>query len=466
MEDRIRSVVLLLILGTVAQSTSYIPDPYNFNGVVLPTITCPPDYVQYNSQCVSSHKSSETTDPIIDCPPGFVMTSTKMCEKSVSTTDVKMPTFECPHDYTYNGYSCVTPTKCSAGYNFDGRQCVKITPTCPTGYSFSGSMCWADNKPVTLPINPVQSHTHNCPYAAQNQIINPCGQYTPCQTPVTYPMPAPCQVVPPPVFNPSPPIAPIFPPVVDPPPPIQPRPVCPPGYKYNGVACVIIITDPTVVPPVPRCPPGFHYKDGQCTKTTITDKVGGTKECPPGYILYNGWCHPPHRPEPFIAPPEHTIERNVTINVHNPVNVPTNINNLNNQTMFVNTNQQSATPPVTAPIGCQTPPCLEEKGDIAEEPKKCCEVVSPRICKRKHNKNWFCYHRKTEQCSSACTAPQIHLRAPRPVYHPMHIVMAPQPEPHLRPRPRPMFYTPPNGQFSEKKKAKVAKNSNFIQEMR
>lgn len=427
--------------------------------IVSPTITCPPEYAEFNGHCVKSTvENSGPVDEIITCSFGYTLSSSRdSCLKSETTSDTVLPEYQCPSGYIKQGHSCVSlePTHCPAGFQYNGRECVKVEAVCPSGYSFHSNMCWPIEGPktaaMTMPIQPISPPNlcggfpcpmpvvqqpcgvhPQCPYTSTPCTKFPCTPLPPPPPPITVVQPpcghppcpytsAPCPSYPCPPPTPQPPIPPIPPITVHPTPPtVPPFPVCPPGYRFDGEICVIIWTD--IIPPIRKCPPGYFYKYGRCEKETTTIVTMGKQECPPGYILIGRWCT--HSTKEKIAITEE-VPNNWAIHINNPVNVTTNINNENNHTINIFGGKE-----------CCNNTRETEKITTIEQKEKCCEVVSPRMCHRRMNRSWQCSHKIIDQCGSGCTAPRITLRPPNPVYHPNRIIMMPQPMIY---RPNPMF---------------------------
>lgn len=106
------------------------------------------------------------------------------------------------------------------------------------------------------------------------------------------------------------------------------------------------------------------------------------------------------------------IELNQHINILNDMNIPINITNINNQTIAIDTAKviQGS---------------LQENSNN-NKTEKCCEVVSPRICKQRPNNDWFCSHRRIEKCGDICTAPVVYLRKSEPLFESDWMVIPPR----------------------------------------
>lgn len=58
--------------------------------------------------------------------------------------------------------------------------------------------------------------------------------------------------------------------------------------------------------------------------------------------------------------------------------------------------------------GCKETKRSEPKPDNIEE--KCCEIFTPRQCKKRTDNTWGCYHRNYSKCGGLCVADQVYLR--------------------------------------------------------
>lgn len=227
-------------------------------------------------------------------------------------------------------------------------------------------------------------------------------------------------------------------------PAVQPPtyPACPQGYWLENNQCVQMSVKNITTDPIRICPDGY-YRDasGLCVKdvTTVMEATP-SYVCPTGFTKENDICTRVRVVKGsreggaenktdnvvVISPPSTVHEKDHHIFVNNTIYAPVNINNVNNHTVVV-------------PMG-QTQERIIEK-DVErvdkeeEEEEKCCEVISPRICRKMHN-NWKCFHKRTQQCGSCCTAPKIYLKPPRPVYRPQLMVVPPAPQV--------MMYQPPS----------------------
>lgn len=455
-----------------AVSSQYVGYSSSSRSVVSPTIQCPADFVNFHGQCVRSTVTSQTAVDQTSCPPGFYLTIDNMCERSTRSTDIKQPSYECPPGAVLEGQFCrfndtainVTVPgpqlpQCPVGYTFDGHSCVQPQPICPTGYRFHSGMCWPIGPSAPVIEQPVYQP---CGQSCQSNV--PCAASYNCMRPVNVPVSPPIHPQYPPQYRPVQP--PISPPVIIPRfPPVPASPVCPNGYIWTGVSCIKEDTDVERVPPKKDCPWGFTRDSaGDCVKNiTSTVTTSGTPVCAEGFNLIGGMCQqvvitPQPLPVPCTnncpiiqqpqQPIEATHERNITVttNNHNPVNVTTNINSFNNHSITLHLGSQSSNSKCREEEGdggvkvirCESPksePIVLDQATEKVEPK-CCEVVSPRICTKRANDDWYCHHKRTEKCGSFCSAPRIYLRPPRPVYQPMQMVMMPQPvqyQPRMRP---------------------------------
>lgn len=291
---------------------------------VSPTISCPSGYVPFYKECVKSVVQTATADVVLQCHPGYTLTSDGVCATSVSS---------------------YTPEQ-SQGH-------VANVPNCPPAYHYAGDTCWpVSTNPVIMSLAR-QSHA---------------------------------------------------------------SPFCPTGYYFDGIACV---AKEYKVPAMSSCPVGFTWdSSGQCMKrTTTVDVVAGNIVCPSGYTMIENSCRRAITSGNIITHPRPAekvngqrsvlieIERNQMINIGNDLNVPVNITNLNQKTVFIGVDGKEIMvnkPKVDAP---------ETKDGVpSAEGENCCEVVSPRMCKRRPNNDWYCFHRRTEKCGRICTAPVVYIR--------------------------------------------------------
>lgn len=124
----------------------------------------------------------------------------------------------------------------------------------------------------------------------------------------------------------------------------------------------------------------------------------------------------------------------VRLHTTNTIHVPVNINNVNNQTVTIHTASVTG-----GGGGSKHDTNVGQNTTVTvQDNEKCCEVVSPRICRRRSNKNWGCFHRRTQQCGNCCTAPQIYIRPHQPIYKTRVVVMPPPPPVMV-----PIFYPQP-----------------------
>lgn len=199
--------------------------------------------------------------------------------------------------------------------------------------------------------------------------------------------------------------------------------ICPSGYHYNGASCVV--TDVYSTPAISKCPEGYSFENSQCIKRTTVVKVEqpvGTPYCPSGFTMVNNMCQRRHVGStgaddkfPSGIKPHSTlieIERNNTIHILNDLNIPINVHNENNHTTVVNVDAE-----------LRRGQGVDKSSEV---PEKCCEVVSPRMCKQKENKDWYCFHRRTEQCGRICTAPVIYLKPEHPQYQNDRMIIPPR----------------------------------------
>lgn len=218
-------------------------------------------------------------------------------------------------------------------------------------------------------------------------------------------------------------------------PPFQPPtyPTCPTGWRLENSQCVQTSVKNVTTDPIRVCPAGYYRAaNNQCVKdVTKVIEATPTYVCPTGFNMVNNICTRfrvdkggyvgGKEKETVVSPPATVTEKEHHIFVNNTIYAPVNINNVNNHTIVV-------------PMGHTRDSYIEkkvvhEKEVEVEAEEKCCEVISPRICRRMPQNNWKCFHKRTQQCGSCCTAPKIYLKPPRPVYRPQFMVVPPAPQP-------------------------------------
>lgn len=224
---------------------------------------------------------------------------------------------------------------------------------------------------------------------------------------------------------------------------------CPHVYYNNGQSCapangMVPYPNAYEIAAISSCPTGYAMvAGGQCVKRASTVQVQkplGAPACPPGYTPMGDKCRRElstgfsgKQSSPVVARPGGNIieiVRNRTITIISEIDIPINITNINNQTTYVDTNNGIITN-LDASKGASGAAYL---GPSKSDPEKCCEVVSPRICQKKDENEWRCFHRRTEECGTICTAPVVYLRRSDHGYSRGRMVIPPRPKNYLNGR--------------------------------
>lgn len=461
-------LVLLSVVGALASSQVYSQSSSSQSTIIVPAISqCRPGFALFNNQCIKSTHREEVAPEQLSCPPGHTKTPENTCIFSVAVNPDIIPG--------------TTPT-CPVGFVFNGvRDCVRSEAQCPQGYQYNPAdqQCWPMSEKIVRPItgvvttDPMKCVGYPCPISQPP--VQTCGGY-PCLVPqppcgVGMAFPQPCTTgmsCPPTQYTtghcPNRPVSPVTNTDVlttnqgpvpalfkkdilssNPPTAV----VCPPGFEWNGHICVRI----HVVAPVSDCPPYFFKDvDGLCKRIhTDMETEIAVLGCEFGFVLINGHCHKHQaittiedagtgKDEKGTARTEIVKDHHILITNH--INNPVNIHNVNTPSTAIDgISGENSTAIQTQKLSCSTgkcaTPCEEEpcSEPIAEEPR-CCEVVSPRMCRRRPNNRWNCYHRRTQQCGSGCTASRINIRPPRTMGMGHLWVMPPQ-------MIQPVVYPPP-----------------------
>lgn len=332
---------------------------------IKPTLVCLPGMEFQDNTCYQGSAEQYTHVPLETCPGGFALSGPGKCSRVTETTDVAAPMYPI----------------CPPGAYFNGQQCIGSIPPPPS----------------------------NCPLQCTSTIPMPCGyQQSTCGSACATMTPCATGTVG--VGVPSTPIS---------------LPQCLPGFaQVNGICKRMDVYVDTVLPSL-ICRPGFAQFGNMCVKQNVWEYTAAPfLSCPTDYELSNGWCEKitvNKKTSKITDPPSLTDRDNHHIFVHSQIHAPVNINNVNNQSSVVNLSSASDLKSAAAASTNAMQP--------EEAKSKCCEVVSPRICRRSRNNNWGCFHRRTQQCSSQCTANQIYLRPQQPIFRPYIIVMPPPPMP-------------------------------------
>lgn len=355
-----------------AQPGANICPPYYqwSDGICVHTVNpgfnvCPPNSQFINGICVIITPPGDS-----NCPPEYQWIDGKCVFKE--NEDVST----CPPGYQLTDGNCVPPTEnpyfnpCPTGYQWINGTCVNaVNPTyCPTGYRWINGNCV-----YSTPVVP-------------DQTDRPDQPQRPDQNDTLYP--------------PDVPLNPVLPPILQPCYPNTQNPPCQPCPTYNP-PCQPCPTDngsnkpqPPSVQPPQSCP--------DCPKVNTN--------CPECQQVARNCADCPHV--------THYITKDGHISITNIVNVahhhqrPPNRNDIqilhnNYETSDYDTNFQNAT-------------------DEADATEKCCEIITPRQCKR-NGDEWTCFHRKYQRCGDICTQPKIYLKPKTIHYQPPILIMPPPP---------------------------------------
>lgn len=384
------------------------------------------------------------TIPPIQCGPNFVQFNETTCGCAVGTDNV-------------NGV-CLAPaielheneeTSCNSGFTVENGVCVSVKTTLPaanedetitiidepptvspclSGYTFysNGSCLIDDGNPSPPPPKP-QPKPQICPngYTLINgQCIQSCNATT-CDADakkddeiITLPPTCPFGYT-----------------LIENGKCIKTQPKCPDHYIFVGRACypkhVVNTESPSVVPsttPLPENSTKIQHNNLTSTLTTTTFRCSGNgndNECEIVNTIYNN--NTIYQPTNVVT----TNENNVIINLWK--NGRLHSITRNNETIFAANETRNVAVESTTAAATPTPRSTDDvRGEPSEDGQeeisnKCCEVVSPRQCKRNETTaEWHCYHRRYQRCGSFCTQSVVQL-APRHTLYRQPILMMPPP---------------------------------------
>lgn len=455
--------VLVAVLSALVSHASCVTSTTKSTSFIPTTATCPQDYVLHAGQCVRSKLSHVVAEKTHSCPANYYLTNGR-CERTFAKTIYSNPNTTCPVGAVLQNGMCVIEvgSQCPPGYIFDGHHCTENTLVCPPGFYLNNRVCWPIQAPPIQPPMIQQQYPYPCGLQTP-----PCPQQQPCTNPPCH-YPVVTRPSPPIAVNPITPIPPVIMPMPEKEPIVMPPAVnCPEHYYFDGYTCVRNVDETDVVDPIPACPPGFTLNaSGACVKpTTTTETIPPHFTCPDGYIMQGNGCYKEtvietQRPcanttckEPVVTYPNPVapaaqldeVSFTSTINNHVPINVTTNTISTNNSTLTIHLSGSAAgssgagdCKTTTSANGVTVVTCLEPQSEPStmpevSEPKpeqpRCCEVVSPRICRRSRTNDWKCYHRKSQECGNFCTQSRVYLRPERPVIRPTYTVMPPMRRP-------------------------------------
>lgn len=427
------------------------PNGYRLNGNLCVEIapSCPNGY-EYNSHdstCIQHRPPPVVTNTIAPspiCPSGYSLIGNR-CTVNILTTTTHHPSPlpKCPADYTLNGSFCVfvglyqpkegqnvfiKPT-CPDGYVFHIDECVEsivdsnrpayMTPSCPPGYNYDSfnNKCYAIN---------IDGRPHSVqPLCPEGFLL----VHDQCL--IRYNPPVGQPVTTSPVHHAS--------------------EVCPVGYTWSNNICI---------PIQPICPEGFIFYKNACylKPKPHTDVTNGEAQIQTS--TENTYWEPSVSYVPSKCPscdknqnPTHiTTIINYNNTVYSPINIVSNHSNdvriyrgdsaadvvtssshsggvlitRNNETTYqplgencTQTTIQIGQPDQEQSQQSNQPQHLTDSREFAEEEVPCCEIISPRQCKRVgsgEDTEWTCFHRKYQRCGPFCTQPKIYLKPRRTIY--------------------------------------------------
>lgn len=418
-------------------STCACPDGYTLsNGLCILTAetskVCPVGYELINGNCILKESSV--------CLPGYhfangsclFLPCESVCPPStqlvngicVITTDVGSG--NCPPGYRKTEWyeNCVPSENpednpCPTGYQWIKGICVNTHPgpenpcynTCPQGFNWINGTCV--NITVVTPIDPDTGNPAVIPVVPPiNQPCNPNDpniKCQPCPNTPCQPCPTgntPCELCPNTPCQPCPTNS-----VPCQPCPKTPCQPCPtnnvPCQPCQNTPCQPCPTNNAPCQPCPNTPcqpcnnPPCNLPQPCPTNDQINPvppNAGGCTNCPQtthyitkdGHISITNIVNVAHHHQ--NRPGQQTL-----------IHVPANIDD----SFDYDTNEQNTT-------------------DIGAEAEKCCEVITPRQCKR-NGDQWTCYHKKYNRCGDICTEPKIYLKPKMIHYQPPILIMPPPP---------------------------------------
>ncbi|KAM7360384.1 uncharacterized protein ACRADG_005157 isoform 2-T2 [Cochliomyia hominivorax] len=178
----------------------------------------------------------------------------------------------------------------------------------------------------------------------------------------------------------------------------EPDPIikCPHGTKLIGNTCKLLY-----------CTHGYEMVNDRCVVV----------KCPTGTVWKGYRCSVPE-------PVQHNVTfYNTIITQFNQAKQDITINNTNNILVNASLSLQNH-------CNNDFEDCDNTLPSMTTEPQqqpgaKCCEVMTPRICKN-YNNRWRCYSRRSRRCGEFCVAPIIYLKPPRIYVRPPYVVMPPR----------------------------------------
>ena len=441
---------------------------------------CPQGYTRKNDRCVLSRTS---------CPLNFEWNGRSCVQRRICPINhvwrnerCELPVPECPIGWTFNGVSCqIDNIQCPPGSVVRGNECVDESFTCPMGFIEENDDCV---KPQ--PICP-QGYELNefSGFCVQENLKCPPGSQRVndgCKTIVvrcpsgTYQHGNQCYNI----ATPRNPTVPTRRPSVTVPtrrPPSVPVPLtCPESYTLYNNYCY-------------RCPLSYNLCNDQCVRGTGCENIPPQDprpdspaypyRCPPDYNLCNNQCITGtgcgNAPSPIYPNNQykspvinvnlysrnfgssggdrhivHHVEpvNNTIVNINN-VTHPITINNVNENNFYIYQDTQcadgsirtvvvknnetfngcvDANPDVNSNRDTDIPDKIKDVDNDEEgngEQEKCCEIVTPRQCKKKNEGEWTCSHKRYRYCGNFCIADRLYLKPPSTTYNNNVLTIAP-----------------------------------------
>ncbi|CAG9804339.1 unnamed protein product [Chironomus riparius] len=446
--------------------------------IPLHSNNCPFNYIWKNDRCVLSQTV---------CPLNFEYDGTSCVERQVCPPNhawkngkCVLPEPTCPIGWQWNGNTCeIINIQCQPGFILKGKECVLEKITCPNGFNLVNEQCVTPppvcmpgyelqetgfclqiNKkcpPGTVMINEkCQETTVSC-LPGYEKIGNQCYKIleiptipppsleiatTTKRAIITHPIDTPSELT----------TESIIPDI--PPPPLTK--ICPDDFIFHNSQCY-------------RCPSGYSLCNGMCLRNVAPCRPNYSTipmPMPPNFYPniqipnINIHLNIPSHDIPKLSPRRSDKEPINVINHIEPINNtiyninnithPVTLNNVNENNIFVYTDTQCADGKIRTTIiknnqtimGCNDSDSslkLEnspektttEESDVREEEitksQKCCEVVTPRRCKKRFTNQWMCTHRRYKHCGEICIANRLYIKPPATVWSNQILTIAPSP---------------------------------------
>lgn len=399
---------------------------------------CPNGYEWRDEQCIFSQ---------ITCPLNFDFDGTSCVERQICPPNhvwkdnkCVSPEPQCPHGFRWNGMRCETITiQCQPGSILRGNECVTESITCPSGFTLINNQC-IKPQPVCPPGYEIQESG----FCSQVNIKCPSGSVLingQCQR-VTISCPPDAQRIEDQCYKIT--STTTRSPIISPSPPANLQ-ICPEGFKFYNSQCY-------------RCPTGYTFCRGKCVKTPKMCENSENKNSnyPPLNINVNiNFSRPIYyenekseQKKPFniinnIEPINNTI-----INFNN-VTHPVTLNNVNENNIYIYTETQCEDGSIRATIvknnetitSCidsehYPPERIEmttkgrEHNSNEDDEGRCCEIVTPRQCKKRSPDQWICSHRRYKYCGKFCIADRLYMRPQITSFNNKVLTIAPAPQNH------------------------------------